>query len=646
MLNYHDLPIQRKISWIVAAGMAAVSVLIVTYLFLFDLNNLRRDLAEEIRVLARITAARSAAAVAFGDANNASENLKTLELRSIVQNACIYGQTQQLFTQFHREASPFEPCASSFNPQQSLGALGRNDRIEVAEPIYRKNQHLGYVLVSADLSSISERKQAWVYTILFVIFVAPIITYMMSRRLKHSVVQPILNLAGVMDSVRSSNNLSLRADVLGQDEVGRLGDSFNDMLQIIEKNNRDLEHLYRVSVEKSAEAEAAVASLHIRNQQIKDLFSSAAHDLRQPLQAMSIFVQTLGRKIQEPEQLSIVEKLRQATQNLSGLFKEILDVTRYEFDQQVASTQAVGVKLLLNKLYLEFEALAQEKGLRLHFFTPDYTVLAHGILLERMVRNLLSNAIRYTDKGGVLLGCRRRGNYLAIEVWDTGRGIPANKQEHIFHKFVQVADADREQTGGFGMGLAIVKQFVDSLGYKLSVNSVPGRGTVFRILVPLLNSARRQTRPITLPPIAVAATIPAAGQIHLAQASEQKVARILILDDFDDVRWGLKQHLEEWGFIVDDFSSVDGACAFYKAGGKTPALIISDYELGSNDTGPEAISLLRSQLHDEIPAFIVTSAEHTFINQELKRSGLLAINKPYKPARLRALINHLLPVVY
>lgn len=646
MLNYHDLPIQRKISWIVAAGMAAVSVLIVTYLFLFDLNNLRRDLAEEIRVLARITAARSAAAVAFGDANNASENLKTLELRSIVQNACIYGQTQQLFAQFHREPSPFEPCASSFNPQQSLGALGRSDRIEVAEPIYRKNQHLGYVLVSADLSSISERKQAWVYTIVFVIFAAPFITYMMSRRLKHSVVQPILNLAGVMDSVRSSNNLSLRADVLGQDEVGRLGDSFNDMLQIIEKNNRDLEHLYRVSVEKSAEAEAAVASLHIRNQQIKDLFSSAAHDLRQPLQAMSIFVQTLGRKIQEPEQLSIVEKLRQATQNLSGLFKEILDVTRYEFDQQVASTQAVGVKLLLNKLYLEFEALAQEKGLRLHFFTPDYTVLAHGILLERMVRNLLSNAIRYTDKGGVLLGCRRRGNYLAIEVWDTGRGIPANKQEHIFHKFVQVADADREQTGGFGMGLAIVKQFVDSLGYKLSVNSVPGRGTVFRILVPLLNSARRQTRPITLPPIAVAATIPAAGQIHLAQASEQKVARILILDDFDDVRWGLKQHLEEWGFIVDDFSSVDGACAFYKAGGKTPALIISDYELGSNDTGPEAISLLRSQLHDEIPAFIVTGAEHTFINQELKRSGLLAINKPYKPARLRALINHLLPVVY
>lgn len=645
MLNYRDLPIQRKISWIVAAGMAAVSILIVTYLFLFDLNNLRRDLAEEIRVLARITAARSAAAVAFGDVNNASENLETLELRSIVQNACIYGQTQQLFAQFQRKLSPFEPCAASFNPQGNLSILNKNDRIEVAEPIYRKNQHLGYVLVSADLSSISERKQAWVYTILFVVFVAPFITYMMTRRLRRSVVLPILNLGDVMDCVRSSNNLGLRAEVLGRDEVGRLGESFNEMLQIIETNNQDLEHLYRVSVEKSAEAEAAAASLHIRNQQIKDLFSSAAHDLRQPLQAMSIFVQTLGRKVQEPEQLSIVEKLRQATMNLSGLFKEILDVTRYEFDQQVASTQAVGVKLLLNKLYLEFEALAQEKGLRLHFFTPDYTVLAHGILLERMVRNLLSNAIRYTDKGGVLLGCRRRGNYLAIEVWDTGRGIPANKQETIFHKFVQVGDEDREQRGGFGMGLAIVKQFVDSLGYKLSVNSVPKRGTVFRILVPLLNSTRRQARPITLPPIAVAAAIPASGPINISQTSEHKIARILILDDFDDVRWGLKQHLEEWGFMVDDFASVDEASAFYKAGGKPPALIISDYELGS-DTGPEAISQLRSQLQEEIPAFIVTGAEHTYINQELKRSGLLAVSKPYKPARLRALINHLLPVVY
>jgi signal transduction histidine kinase len=471
----------------------------------------------------------------------------------------------------------------------------------------------------------------------------------MTLRLKSSVVKPILDLADVMDQVRSSNNLSLRARVLGQDEVGSLGESFNEMLRIIETNNRDLEHLYRVSVEKSAEAEAAAASLQIRNQQIKDLFGGAAHDLRQPLQAMAIFVQTLGRKIHDPEQLVIVEKLRQATQNLSGLFKEVLDVARYEFDQQVAATQSVPIKPLLNKLYLEFEAMAQEKGLRLHFFTPDYKILAHAILLERIVRNLLSNAIRYTDKGGVLLGCRKRGNNLAIEIWDTGRGIPLNQQEQIFHKYVQVSEEDRDVRGGFGMGLAIVKQFVDSLGYQLSVHSVPIRGTVFRLLVPLVNSGRRPAKlnprpaPRTPMPAHTTPVLPPA-QLKMADMRERKELRILLLDDHDDVRWGIKQHLEEWGFAVNDFPSQEEAVAFYQGGGKKPELIISDYELGPAQTGLQAIDQLRRTLGEATPAFIVTGADDPDIWQSIASSGFFALSKPFKPARLRALINHLVVV--
>lgn len=623
-----------------------MTTLTVLYFFIFDIENLKRDLGEEIRVLARITAVRSAAAVAFGDAANATENLKALEMRSSIQTACIYDQTHQLFAGYQRTDSQFGACASTFNPQFTAIETQLKDRIELAEAINRKNQNLGYVVITADLSSIAERKRTWILTSALVILLAPFITYLMTLRLKYSVVQPILDLETVMDRVRNSNNLSLRAQVRGRDEVGNLGESFNEMLHIIETNNRDLEHLYRVSVEKSAEAEAAAASLHIRNQQIKELFGGAAHDLRQPLQAMSIFVQTLSRKVQDVEQLAIVEKLRQATQNLSGLFKEVLDVARYEFDQQVASTQPVAIKLILNKLFLEFEALAQEKGLRLHFFTPDYKVIAHAILLERIVRNLLSNAIRFTDKGGVLLGCRRRGNFLAIEVWDTGRGIAEHKQEQIFHKFVQVSDEDRDQRGGFGMGLAIVKQFVDSLGYTLSVHSIPGKGTVFSVLVPLVNSSRRQPRVLPRPNAVLANAPPAlaSAQLNLTHMRESKELRILVLDDHEGVRWGIKQHLEEWGFVVDDFASGQKAAAFYRAGGKAPALIISDYELGSDETGPAAITHLRAQLGLQIPAFILTAADAAEINHAIQTSGLTTLSKPYKPARLRALINHCLVI--
>ncbi|MEY4589073.1 MAG: hypothetical protein RL497_1149 [Pseudomonadota bacterium] len=644
MRLYRDLPIQAKISSIVALGMASVTLLTVVYFFIFDIENVKRDLGEELRVLARITSARSAAAVAFGDIANANENLKTLELRSSIQHACIYDQSHQLFANFRRTDSPFESCATTFDPQQSAAKGAQKDRIEVAEPIYRKTQHLGYVHITSDLSTITERKRAWLLTSALVILFAPFITYLMTLRLKRSVVQPILDLATVMDDVRSSNNLGLRAQVSGRDEVGSLGESFNEMLHIIETNNQDLAHLYRVSVEKSAEAEAAAASLQIRNQQIKDLFGGAAHDLRQPLQAMTIFVQTLGRKVQDPEQLKIVDKLRQATQNLSGLFKEVLDVARYEFDQQVASTQPIAIKPLLNKIFLEFEALAQEKGLRLHFFTPDYKVLAHSILLERIIRNLLSNAIRYTDKGGVLLGCRRRGNYLAIEVWDTGRGIPAHLREQIFHKFVQVSDEDRDVRGGFGMGLAIVKQFVDSLGYNLSVHSIPGRGTVFCLQVPLVNNSKRPMRPMPRPNLAVTATPAPVAPLKVADMRESKELRILVLDDHDDVRWGIKQHLEEWGFVVDDFASAAQAEAFYRAGSKTPDMMISDFELGPDTTGVQAISQLRQQLGEATPAFIVTGADDPEIWQTIQTAGLHATCKPFKPARLRALINHLLLV--
>ncbi|HRH77767.1 MAG TPA: CHASE sensor domain-containing protein, partial [Cellvibrionaceae bacterium] len=234
MRYYRDLPLQRKISTIVAVGMAAVTLLTLLYFFIFDIGNLKRDLGEEIRVLARITAARSAAAVAFGDGINAAENLRTLELRSAIQHACIYDQSQQLFASYRRPHSPFEPCDANAKPNMAPSLQQLKDRIEVIEPIARKNQQLGFVQITADLSSIAERKHNWLFTCALVIVFAPFITYLMTLRLKSSVVKPILDLADVMDQVRSSNNLSLRAQVLGRDEVGSLGESFNEMLRIIE----------------------------------------------------------------------------------------------------------------------------------------------------------------------------------------------------------------------------------------------------------------------------------------------------------------------------------------------------------------------------------------------------------------------------
>lgn len=640
--RYRDLPIQRKISLIIVIGMASAMIVTVANFISFDRANVKRDLGEEMRVLARITAARSAAAVAFGDRANALENLTTLSLRSTVQYACIYDEEQRIFARFQRKDSPVQPCGDVFDHRIYSGNYRSKDLLEVVEPIFRKGQRLGYVLVASDLSPIAERTRKWIVTSLFVTLAALLVAFLMTRRLQRSVVQPIIDLANVMDDVRQTNDLGLRAHAPGRDETGRLVDSFNEMLQIIEKNNRDLEMLYRGLVEKSAEAEATAASLELRNQQIKDLFGGAAHDLRQPLQAMSIFVQALQKRVQNPEQLAIIDKLRQALQNLNSLFSEILDVSRYEFDMTVAGTQPISIKQLLSKVFLEFEAIAEEKGLRLRFHTQDYRVLAHGALLERIIRNLLSNAIRYTDQGGVLLGCRRRGNVLAIEVWDTGRGIPKAQQSEIFSKFVQVKGEDHEQRGGFGLGLAIVKQFVDSLGYKLTVDSIEGRGTVFRLVVPLVDEPQRVRRDFTVTPRTAVEATSTVAKTTLASLQEQEETRILLIDDSPDVRQALLMTLTEWGFVVNEFADIPSMEAFLLKGGAAPDLIISDFELSADDTGDQAIAVARQALGRDVPAFIVTGAEDDAVWQKIHNSGFSALRKPVKPARLRAMINHLL----
>lgn len=641
MWRYRDLPLQKKISIIIVVGLASAMIVTVANFISFDRDNVTRDLHEELSVLARITAARSAVALAFGDRVNALENLETLSLRSTIQHACIYNSERQLFVQYRRKFSKFDGCPNSLDVEGLYIGSDHPKLLEVVEPIFRKGLRLGYVMVASDLSPINIRTQKWIVTSFFVTLGALLIAFLLTRRMQYSVVRPIIELADLMDKVRNSNDLSLRATPSSRDEVGSLVESFNEMLEIVERHNHDLETLYRGLVEKSAEAESTAASLEVRNQQIKDLFSGAAHDLKQPLQAMTIFIDTLRKKTSDPNQQEIISKLKQATQNLSHLFNETLNVARYEYDLNKADAQTVPIKQLINKVFLEFEAMAQEKGLALRHHTQDYKVVAHGALLERIIRNLLSNAIRYTQRGGILLGCRRRGNQLAIEVWDTGRGIPEQKQKTIFTRFVQADDEDREKFGGFGMGLAIVKQFVDSLGYELSVKSVVGKGTVFSLLVPLY----QETNVVSLKPKwAAAEQSPeqTSTQQALDSLHDHSETRILLVDDDEDIRAAIKMELTGWGFAVDDFADIASMLGYYRQGGSLPNLMISDYQLSANETGHDAVVAMRNYIHDDVPAFILSASEDEEVWKAIRDTGLPSMRKPVKPARLRALINHML----
>ena len=657
-IQFRDLPIQKKISLVIIVGMTSATIIALANFITLDRMSVKRNLSEEMRVLAQITAARSAVAVSFGDVSNASENLATLALRSTIQYACIYSDKRKLFAHYQRGENLAVNCEKEFS-EPSQPYVFSEKYLHVYEPITRRGSVLGFVTVTSDLSPIVKRMQQWVYTGIFVVIAAVLVAFLFTRRMQKAIVTPIVNLAELMDRVKRENDLTLKATLIGKDEVGHLVETFNEMLAIIYNNNKDLQILYRELVEKSAEAEKTAASLEVSNKHIKDLFGSAAHDLRQPLQAISIFADTLLRQVDSESQRDVIHKLKQSLQNLGDLFNEILDVSRYDFDLSVVGTKPMPIKPLITKVSTEFEAMAQDKGLRLKFHTLDYTVVAHAALLERIIRNLLSNAIRYTDSGGILLGCRRRGEELAIEVWDTGCGIPDQKIDTIFSKFVQANDREIGHRGGYGLGLAIVKQFVDSLGYKISVISRVGHGTVFRLLVPLVEITEEQ-RSDTQSFKAIeegqapkeinkeidqsdpGSSLPTmTGDSLIGTLKTQRSA--ILLDDDQEVTDALSLLLQNIGMETHAFVSFDELKTYVDSEDfDPPDIVICDYQLGDQFNGGEVIEQIRRVVNEDLAAFIISGASDDEVWKEIQDTGIPYLRKPVKPARLRAMINHVL----
>jgi CheY-like chemotaxis protein len=258
---------------------------------------------------------------------------------------------------------------------------------------------------------------------------------------------------------------------------------------------------------------------------------------------------------------------------------------------------------------------ANGKGLFYRSRETRCSVTADPVLLEQILRNLVSNAIRYTDRGGVLVGFRRRGDALILEVWDTGIGIAADQQEEIFREFHQLGNSERDRNKGLGLGLAIVDRLVNQLGWKLSLKSVPGRGSVFRLELPVCASpavavdpqrAYRVSRPLTL--------------------------RVLVIEDDEAIRLGMAQLLRDWGCDCAVAESIEEALTV--ADLKRPDLVISDYRLREQRTGAQAIEALRHRLGRELPALIITGDTAAERLREARSTGVPLLHKPVSPSLL------------
>ena len=358
----------------------------------------------------------------------------------------------------------------------------------------------------------------------------------------------------------------------------------------------------------------------------KDKYLAAAsHDLLQPLNAARLLISTLReRKLPDVEQV-LVERTHQALEGAEDLLTDLLDISR--LDQAAVKPDIALYRLdeLFAPLVSEFQSVAAAAGLNLRVHMGDYAIHTDLRLMTRILRNFLSNACRYTDEGCILLGARRRGDALRIEVWDTGRGIPADRLDSIFLEFNQLDVGRAADRKGVGLGLAIVERIAKILDYRIQVHSRPGRGSMFSIEVPISHE-------IPLP-INQAAPQPTTGNPLPGR-------RLLVLDNEVSILESMSALLGQWGCEV--VTATDEATALVALQGQAPELILADYHLDHGVVGCEVVQHLREHFSQAIPAVIITADRTDQCRRSLQRLDAPLLNKPVKPGKLRAVLTQLL----
>jgi signal transduction histidine kinase/CheY-like chemotaxis protein len=406
--------------------------------------------------------------------------------------------------------------------------------------------------------------------------------------------------------------LDHRITIATGDELQALGDQFNSMTAQLRDSYATLER----------KVEERTHQLALANQAKSRFLAAASHDLRQPLHALNLFVAQLRSEEDHGERSRILALIEAAVGAMNELFNALLDISKLDAGVLAPNISIFPVDRLLKRIEMTFAAAAQGKGLRLRVVTQNAWIESDFILLERILLNLVSNAIRYTVKGGVVVGCRRRGDRLCIEVWDSGIGIPEDHRRNIFDEFYQLAGSERD--GGLGLGLAIVDRLCRLLDHPIEVRSHPGAGSRFAVSVPRCSP-----------------TIHADSTSH-ARVDQASGKLIVVIDDDALVLDGMRGLLKSWGCGVVTANSADAALAALADHARCPDLIISDYRLTGGKTGFQVIAQLRTAFGVPIPAFLISGDTAPERLREASASGYHLLHKPVLPITLRAVVSQLL----
>jgi signal transduction histidine kinase/CheY-like chemotaxis protein len=392
----------------------------------------------------------------------------------------------------------------------------------------------------------------------------------------------------------------------------------------VEVRKKAEESLRRAQIDLERKVAERTQELELANAAKSRFLAMASHDLRQPLHALGLFVAQLRTPLKSGERTKTIERVDATRKEMDEMFNSLLDISRLDAGILTPKITEFPIARLLQKIETRFDQATREKGLRLRVRRSDAWVRSDAMLLERILLNLVSNAVRYTLRGGIIVGCRRRGEMLRIEVWDSGPGIPEDQKQNIFGEFFQLPAPERNRYGGLGLGLAIVDRLRLLLNHQIDLASTVGRGSRFAILVPMADECVTSTEPVDSPHPA-------------AFAVEGKV--ILVIGDAPIVLEGTGGLLGKWGYSALTAGSDEAALIRLAERQQRPDLIISDYHLASGKTGIRAIEQINAAFGSSIPAILISGDTAPEPLRDAKDRGYILLHKPVDPMRLRAVMH-------
>ena len=410
-----------------------------------------------------------------------------------------------------------------------------------------------------------------------------------------------------VEEIEDEQNILLR-----EDELGRMGRSFNRLKKDLWEQGEGLQNA-KFDAERANKAKSV-------------FLASASHDLRQPLNAMQMYIAALQSKVKDKEILRIIEDINSVSISTARLLNALLDVSELEVGAIKPRHEIFSVNNILISIFQSFLPLAKDKELDFRIVPSSLYVRSDPALLERILGNFMSNAIRYTNKGSVLIGCRKRGDKVSIEVWDTGCGISDDQMSLIYEDFYQIENKERDRGKGLGLGLALAKRLADSLEHTIDSKSSLGSGSCFSVSVDLAENKADKNQ----------------SEIFMNIMNLSGINILLVEDDIDVLK-ATKQLLESWGCKVKTARNKDEVMNLIKENPyDNPDIILADNRLPGDASGIDITYLIQEKLQASIPCVIMTGDVERNHVQSIIDQGFPVLLKPIQPAKFRAMLSHLI----